>query len=111
MSESKNITQLTDQNFQSEVVNSSIPVLVDFWAPWCGPCLAIGPILDELGAEYSGKAKVAKMNVDENVDIPAKFGVRSIPFLVMFKNGEVVETVVGAKPKIKLKELIEKSLA
>ncbi len=110
MCAAKNTTVLTDQNFQSEVLSSNIPVLVDFWAPWCGPCLAIGPSLEELASEYAGKAKIAKMNVDENMNTPSQYGVKSIPFLVMFKNGQVVDSLVGAKPKVKLKEVIDKAL-
>ena len=106
----QNTVELSDQNFGTEVLKSTTPVLVDFWAPWCGPCVAIGPLLDDLAGEYKGKIKVGKMNVDENAHIPAQFGVRSIPFMVMFKGGEVVDSIVGAVPKAKLKDLIEKSL-
>lgn len=106
----QNTVELSDQNFGAEVLKSNTPVLVDFWAPWCGPCLAIGPLLDELAGEYKGRIKVGKMNVDDNAHVPAQFGVRSIPFMVVFKGGEVVETMVGAVPKIKLKDMIEKVL-
>jgi len=105
-----NTSVVSDDNFENEVIKSDIPVLVDFWAPWCGPCIAIGPVLEELAGEFQGKVKIAKMNVDENANIPAEYGVRSIPFLVMFKGGEVVESVVGASPKNKLKDIIEKSI-
>ncbi len=105
-----NTPEITDDTFDSEVLQSSTPVLVDFWAPWCGPCLAIGPVLEDLAKEYSGKVKVVKMNVDENANIPAQFGVRSIPYLVMFKGGDAVDSIVGAVPKNKLKDLFEKSL-
>jgi thioredoxin 1 len=101
---------VTDQTFQEKVLKSSVPVLVDFWAPWCGPCVAIGPTLDQLAQEFDGKVTVAKMNVDENSQVPASFGVRSIPFLVMIKDGQVVDTAVGAQPKAALKNLIEKAL-
>ena len=106
----ENTSVVSDANFDSEVIKSDIPVLVDFWAPWCGPCIAIGPVLEELAGEFQGRVKIAKMNVDENANIPAEYGVRSIPFLVMFKGGEVVESVVGASPKNKLKDIIEKSI-
>lgn len=101
---------VSDGNFEQIVLQSDVPVLVDFWAPWCGPCLAIGPVIDSLAGEYSGKIKVVKMNVDENANVPANYGVRSIPFLVMFKNGQVSESLVGAHPKAKISEMIEKSL-
>ena len=106
----ENSITVTDDNFDAEVIKSSTPVLVDFWAPWCGPCVAIGPVLEELAGEYKGKVKVAKMNVDENADVPAQFGVRSIPFMVMFKGGEVVDSVVGAVPKNRIKEIFDKSV-
>lgn len=102
--------KISDDDFEAKVLKSEIPVLVDFWAPWCGPCLAIGPTLDELASEYDGRVVVAKMNVDENANIPAEFGVRSIPYMVMFKSGKVVDTIVGAQPKAKLKDLIDKTL-
>ena len=101
---------VTDQNFEQEVIKSTVPVLVDFWAPWCGPCVAIGPILDSLAAEYKGKIKVAKMNVDENAHVPAQFGVRSIPYMVMFKEGKVINSLVGAHPKNKLKDLFDSAI-
>src|SRR5687768_14771824 len=106
----ENILPVTDDSFEATVLKSSTPVLVDFWAPWCGPCVAIGPVLDALAAEYKGKVTVAKMNVDENAHIPATFGVRSIPYLVMFKNGKMVDSLVGAHPKNKLKDMIDSAL-
>lgn len=105
-----NTLSVTDGNFEDQVLKSENPVLVDFWAPWCGPCVAIGPVLDALASEYEGKVTIAKMNVDENSNVPANFGVRSIPFMVLFKNGEVVDSLVGAHPKNKLKDLIDKAL-
>lgn len=102
--------QVTDATFEQEVLNSDVPVLLDFWAPWCGPCRMIAPILDELADEFAGKAKVVKVNVDDNPETAAKFGIRSIPTLLVFKNGEVVATQVGGVPKSQLASLIEQAL-
>jgi thioredoxin 1 len=107
---SKNTIAVTDDSFDGSVVKSDKPVLVDFWAPWCGPCVAIGPVLDALAEEYKGRLTIAKMNVDENANIPASFGVRSIPYIVMFKSGKMVDSIVGAVPKARLKEMIERAL-
>lgn len=105
-------TSVTDSNFAEEVVNASVPVLVDFWAPWCGPCRALGPVIDELSAEFAGKINIVKMNVDENPATPGQFNIRAIPTLILFKNGKVVEHITGAVSKSSLKELIEqKALA
>lgn len=104
--------QVTDENFESLVLKSSIPVLLDFWAPWCGPCRAVGPIVDELATEYEGKVLVVKMNVDENPATPSRFQVRAIPTLVIFKDGEAVEQLTGAVTKATLKDLLnQKALA
>lgn len=104
--------QVTDATFQAEVKDSPIPVLVDFWAPWCGPCRAMSPVLDELSQEYAGKVKICKMNVDENPATPQQFGVRAIPTMVLIKNGNTIEQITGAVPKDNLKRLLdEKALA
>lgn len=100
--------QVTDGNFEAEVLQSSVPVLVDFWAPWCGPCRAMGPIIDELAGEFEGKVKICKMNVDENSASPSKFGIRAIPTLILFKNGEVVDQTTGAVSKSSIKDMIAK---
>lgn len=102
--------EATDDTFDSMVLQSSEPVLVDFWAPWCSPCLAIGPSLEKLAEEFEGKASVVKVNVDENPQVAARFGVRSIPFLVMFKSGEVSQSAVGAQAPQSLKKMIEEAL-
>ena len=91
--------EITDENFESEVINSDKPVLIDFWAVWCGPCEAIAPIVEELSVEYEGKLKVGKLNVDDNQQTSIKFGVRSIPTLLIFKNGKLADTIIGAVPK------------
>ncbi len=106
----ENTVAITDANFDASVIKSSLPVLVDFWAPWCGPCVAIGPVLESLAQEYKGKLTVGKMNVDENANIPATFGVRSIPFMALFKDGKLVDSIVGAVPKTKLVDMIKKAL-
>lgn len=104
------VLHINDADFESVVVNSDIPVLLDFWAPWCGPCKMIAPVLDELAPEFSGKVKIVKMNVDNNQATPAQFGVRSIPTLLLIKNGQVVATQVGALPKTQLANFINQHI-
>ncbi|MCU0853601.1 MAG: thioredoxin [Rhodobacteraceae bacterium] len=101
---------VTDSTFDAEVRNSDIPVVVDFWAEWCGPCKMIGPALEELSAEYAGKVKIVKVNVDENPSSPAQMGVRGIPALFLFKNGQVVSNKIGAAPKAALKSWIDSAV-
>jgi len=100
----------TDDNFEGEVLKSDKPVLIDFWAPWCGPCKAIGPIVEEIAAEYQDKIKVMKLNVDDSQKAAGAYGVRSIPTLMIFKGGKVSDTLIGLVPKEKLEEFIKKSL-
>jgi thioredoxin 1 len=103
-------TPLNDADFSKEVVESTLPVLVDFWATWCGPCQTMGPILDTVADEYDGKVKVMKLNVDTNPLTPSRFGIRGIPTLILFKAGEVVDRIVGAVPKSQVDNLIKKAL-
>lgn len=104
------VLHINDADFESVVVNSDIPVLLDFWAPWCGPCKMIAPLLDELAPEFAGKVKIVKMNVDDNQATPAQFGVRSIPTLLLIKNGQVVATQVGALAKTQLANFINQHI-
>jgi thioredoxin 1 len=107
---SANIVYLTDDSFQNEVLDSAEPVLVDYWAEWCGPCKMIAPILTEIADEYQGKVKVAKLNIDENPNTPPKYGIRGIPTLMLFKNGNVEATKVGALSKSQLTAFIDTNL-
>ncbi len=105
------IKHISDSSFEADVLKSDTPVLVDYWAEWCGPCKMIAPILDEVSAAYQGKLTIAKMNVDENRDIPAKFGIRGIPTLMLFKGGQLAATKVGAMSKAQLTAFIDQQLA
>ncbi|MCB1906670.1 MAG: thioredoxin TrxA [Rhodocyclaceae bacterium] len=107
---SEHINYVTDGNFEAEVLQSPTPVLVDYWAEWCGPCKMIAPILDDVAKEYSGKLKVAKLNIDENQDTPAKYGIRGIPTLMLFKGGNVEATKVGALSKSQLTAFIDSNI-
>jgi thioredoxin 1 len=105
------IKHVSDSSFEADVLQSGVPVLVDYWAEWCGPCRMIAPILDEVSSTYEGKLQVAKMNVDDNREVPAKFGIRGIPTLMLFKNGQLAATKVGALSKAQLTAFIDQQLA
>ena len=102
---------VSDNEWDAEVLSSDTPVLVDFWAPWCGPCKMVAPVVDELAEEYDGKGKFVKLNTDDNIETASKYGIRSIPTLMVFKGGEAVEQVVGFRPKSELKKSLDKALA
>ncbi len=104
------VLHVTDADFEEKVINSELPVLVDFWAAWCGPCRAIAPVIEELAEEYEGKVVIAKMNVDENPVTPGKFGIRAIPTLILFKDGKVVEQITGAVGKAMIENALKKVL-
>ena len=107
---SEAVVELTNENFEQEVLNHTGTVLVDFWAPWCGPCRMVGPVVEEIAKEYEGKAKVAKLNTDEAGEIASRFGIRSIPTIMFFKDGQQVDQLVGAYPKGKIAEKLDASL-
>ena len=106
-----NVLKFTDSNFDAEVVKSGTPVLVDFWAEWCGPCRLMGPILDELAPAYAGKLKIGKVNVDESQDTPSQFGIMNIPTMILFKGGKEADRIIGAMSKADLQKKIDKALA
>jgi thioredoxin 1 len=100
--------QLTDQNFDQEVLKSNQPVLVDFWAPWCGPCRMLSPMINELATEYAGRAKICKLNTDENPEVASRFQISAIPALLFFKNGKLADQLTGVRPKPEIKSVLEK---
>jgi len=104
------LLHVSDADFEKEIVQANIPAMVDFWAEWCGPCKMVGPTVEALAKEYEGKIKIAKMDVDENRETPAKFGIRSIPTLILFKEGKVAHTIVGALPKAEIEKELKKLL-
>ncbi len=107
---SENIFEVTDSNFEKEVLQSGIPVLVDFWAPWCGPCRAIAPVIDEVSGEYAGKLKVGKCNVDDNLSTPSRYQIRAIPTMIIFKGGSISEQITGAVAKSQIVSAVTKAI-
>lgn len=108
---SDKVLHVSDATFEQDVLKANIPVLVDFWAPWCGPCRMIAPIVEQLAEEYAGKLIVAKMNTDENPQTPSRYGIRGIPTLIFFKNGKEVDRVVGVRPKPQIKAIVDRVLS
>ena len=105
-----NVLEISDQTFDQEVINSATPVLIDFWAPWCGPCKAIAPVVEEVAGTYAGRLKVVKMNVDDHPSTPQRYGIRGIPTLIMFKGGAAVDQIVGGVPKSRIEDMIKSQL-
>ena len=105
-----NVTQVSDASFDGDILKSDVPVLVDFWAPWCGPCRSVAPIVDDLATQYAGKIKVAKINVDESTDVATRYQITSIPTFILFKNGEVADRVLGAMPRSEFIKFIDRNL-
>jgi thioredoxin 1 len=104
------LLEITDANFDEEIINSDVPAMVDFWAEWCGPCKMVSPVVEELAEEYKGRIKITQMDVDGNSQTPARFGIRNIPTLILFKKGEVVKTIIGAQPKKHIDDELKKLL-
>jgi len=104
------LLQVTDKNFEEEILKSNLPAMVDFWAEWCGPCRIVGPVVEELAKVYKDKIKIVKMDVDKNRETPIKFGIRNIPTLILFKDGQVTQTIIGAQPKSHIEEELKKLL-
>ncbi|HXG35342.1 MAG TPA: thioredoxin [Dehalococcoidia bacterium] len=104
-------SEVTDANFEGEVLKANTPVFVDFWAPWCGPCRMVAPVVEELADEYQGKVKFVKLNTDDNINTAMRYGIRSIPTLMLFKDGQAVQQVIGFRPKSELKKVIDRTLS
>ena len=110
MSDNNNVSQVSDSSFDGDILKSPMPVLVDFWAPWCGPCRSVAPIVEDLANQYAGKLKVAKINVDESTEVATRYQITSIPTFILFKNGQVADRALGALPKSEFVKLIDRNL-
>jgi thioredoxin 1 len=110
MSDNPNVHDVSDASFEGDILKSAVPVLVDFWAPWCGPCRSVAPIVEDLATQYAGKIKVAKINVDESTDVAMRYQITSIPTFILFKNGEVADRALGALPRSEFVKLIDRNL-